>query len=74
MRKRGAQYLVALQMSWADLKAPGLELGPWKALHNTSCLGMEVLTVLGPVICSSRIINSVFKGLAVSFPHKHTSK
>lgn len=30
-------------MSWADLVAPSLELGPWKALHNPGRLGMEPL-------------------------------
>ena len=32
---------------------------------------MEKFTVFGPLICPSTI-NSVFKGLAVSFPDKHT--
>lgn len=32
-------------MSWADLKAASLELGPWKALHNLRCLGMETLSL-----------------------------
>lgn len=58
------------KVSWADLKAPRLELGQWKALHNPGCLGMEMVTVFGSMICPSRI-NSVFKGLAVFFPDKH---
>lgn len=44
-----------------------------EGLHKSYCLGMEKFTVFGPLICPSTI-NSVFKGLAVSFPDTHTNK